>query len=657
MKKIELKEINVENYKKFEAGSYQFSPKTIVSGRNRQGKTSLMDAYFDTLTGKLANGSSPSAVRRKTNGEEATGAVARGITLVIDGVETEIRKETKSATKYEVDGFSYNKTTFEKYLSNNIADPEMLLMCSNAAEFINKIRVSTNEARKTLEKIATFDVFSFVTENSEYLEAYKFIKNNPVEEAIKTHKRKTKEIQKEINNKDEEIKNVESDLKDSSSSDNDRNELLNSLEKLRTKEQQLNDCSKAYDELSYEIAGLKKSRDSIFYTEKEHLEAKKQETSYLLNVMRFNKKQETENLSTCKGILNDLEDPGKIELEIESLRNKYKEADSSEWDNSTLEDIKKEEFNPEMAICPTCSQSLPEEQVEQFKIQYEAKKKERIAKEERNRELFELDKKQKLRDIANKGNAAVARRKEVVSKREEFTVQIEQIEKSIATLSDKIAQKEKELESFPFDPDMSRNKEYAAVVEEIQKKQKQLECLTNNSDERINIAGHIREIEKKLSKMDAEIELKRKLKEKKEQDIERLNAERAELVQKKTEEQRNLDLLKEFSIAKNKAIAEKINPYFKHFQFKLLDYTKDGEPVEVCKMMVDGIDYMNGLNHSDQILCNIDLVQGLQEINGLNLPIWVDNAESVNADRIPDTGRQMILLKVSEGELEVRGEV
>lgn len=72
-------------------------------------------------------------------------------------------------------------------------------------------------------------------------------------------------------------------------------------------------------------------------------------------------------------------------------------------------------------------------------------------------------------------------------------------------------------------------------------------------------------------------------------------------------------------------------------------------------MKCDGIGYFDGLNHSDQILCNIDLVTGLQELNGLNLPIWVDDVESVNADRIPDTGRQMILLKVSDDELKVEG--
>lgn len=654
MKKVELKEINLENYKKFESASYKFAPRTVISGRNRQGKTTLMDAYFDALTGKMANGSSPNTVRRKIDGEEVTGAVARGLTLSIDGVETEIRKESKSATKYEVDGFAYNKATFEKYLSDNVADPETFLICSNATAFLNVLRKSTVEAREKLEKMTGFDVSAFVKDNQEYSEVYGLTKGHSVEEALKVINRNTKLIQSKIDDKDRDIKKANSENVEVSFSDADRNDLLNSLEELRTKEQQLNDSNKAYDELSYEITGLKKSRDNIFSAEKERLEEEKRKITSLLNSRRFSKKQEEENLRMCENLLATTEKPEIIRQKITVLQNKYKEEFASKWDNSNLELIEKEEFNLETAICPTCGQNLPEEQVEQLKKQYEAKKEERIAREERNRERFEMDKKLNLANITAEGNAEVAREKEVIAKREEFASQIEQTKKNIATLSAEIVQREKELETFPSEPDMYDNKEYIAVTEEIQKKQEQLENLTDNSDEKLNIANQIREIEQKLSKIDVEIELREKLEKKKQQNIEKLEKERQELVQDKADKQREVDLLKEFSIAKNKALAEKINPYFKHFQFKFLDYTKDGEPVEVCKMMVDGIDYVNGLNHSDQILCNIDLVQGLQEMNGLNLPIWVDDAESVNDDRIPDTGRQMILLKVSEGELEVK---
>ena len=48
------------------------------------------------------------------------------------------------------------------------------------------------------------------------------------------------------------------------------------------------------------------------------------------------------------------------------------------------------------------------------------------------------------------------------------------------------------------------------------------------------------------------------------------------------------------------------------------------------------------------------LVMGLQEMNDLRLPVWVDDTESVNSDRIPELDTQMILLKVSDGELKVK---
>lgn len=71
-------------------------------------------------------------------------------------------------------------------------------------------------------------------------------------------------------------------------------------------------------------------------------------------------------------------------------------------------------------------------------------------------------------------------------------------------------------------------------------------------------------------------------------------------------------------------------------------------------MICNGIDYNSGLNHSDKILCEVDLLNGLQEMNHLNLPIWIDDSESVNVERIPVLDRQMIILRVTDGDLEVK---
>lgn len=657
MKTVELKQVNIENYKKFEAAEYQFAPRTMVSGRNRQGKTTLMDAYFDTLTGKLADGTSPNNVRRKEDGEEVEGVVSRELTLLIDGEETVIRKETKkgkssSTTKYQVDGFDYNQTKYKEFLKG-ISDSETIMMCSNARVFLNELRKSTASARVMLEKMAGFNADKVLQDNPEVSE---IIKNHSVEEVVKKLNRDKKDFQKKIDAKKVEIDTVKKQgTPDFTILEEKKNAVLDKLNGLLEKEKLLNETNKAYDELCYEITGLKKSRDAIISNAAEALQEEKRKIVSLLNDRRFKQKHEEENLRILGNFLATAEKPERIQQRITVLQEKYKQTYASTFDETALNAIQNEKFDPESAICPTCGQALPEEQVERLKTEFEQKKQERIHAEFAKKEQFKADKQQKLKDITEEGNSEVARRKEVEEKRKDIESQIEQTKKNISTLASEIAQKNQELEKLPADPDMSGNEEYQAVVAEIQKKQEQLDGLTNNSEENAAVQAERMSAEKELTGIETKIEMAKQAVQKQTETLEQLNTEQKELGQEDSDIQQKLDMLKEFSIKKNQALAEAINPLFKHFQFQFLDYTQDGEPVEVCRMIVDGIDYFNGLNHSDQILCNIDLVAGLQELNGFKLPIWIDDAESVNEERFPKMEQQVIYLKVSDNELKVEG--
>ena len=568
-----------------------------------------------------------------------------------------IRKETKkgkssSTTKYQVDGFDYNQTKYKDFLKR-IADPETIMMCSNAKTFLNELQKSTAEARKTLTDMSGFDVDAFMRSNPEIMQ---ITKGHPVEETAKQLKKDKKNKQEDIKDKVSKIEVVKKqEIPDATVLEEKRGQVLNHLIELRQKEQQLSDSGKAYDELSYEIVGLKKSRDAIVSNAAEALREEKRKIVFLLNDRQFKQKQEEDNLRVLENFLSTAEKPERIQQRIAVLQEKYKQTYASTFDETALNAIQNEKFDSESAICPTCGQNLPEEQVETLKTEFEQKKQERIHAEFAKKEQFKADKQQKLRDIAEEGNSEVARRKEVEEKRKDIESQIEQTKKNISTLASEIAQKNQELEKLPSEPDMSGNEEYQAVVAEIQKKQEQLDGLTNNSEENAAVQAERMSAEKELTGIETKIEMAKQAVQKQTETLEQLNADRKKLSQEDSNIQQKLDMLKEFSIKKNQALAEAINPHFKHFQFQFLDYTQDGEPVEVCKMICDGIGYFDGLNHSDQILCNIDLVTGLQELNGLNLPIWVDDVESVNADRIPDTGRQMILLKVSDDELKVEG--
>lgn len=653
MKTVELKQLNIENYKKFESAEYQFAPRTMVSGRNRQGKSTLMDAYFDALTGKLADGTLPSGVRRKIDSEEVKGDVIRELVILIDGVETVIRKKlTKSATSYEVDGIKYSKTKLDEYLSK-IASPKVILMCSNARVFLNELRKSTASARAMLEKMAGFNADKVLQDNPEVSE---IIKNHSVEEVAKKLNKDRKDIQKKIDAKKVEIDTVKKqEIPDATVLEEKKGQVLNHLIALRQKEQQLSDSGKAYDELSYEIVGLKKSRDAIVSNAAEALQEEKRKIVSLLYNRQIEKMKEENHLRNLENELSKTENPKRLESMILQLQKKYKAQYAAEYDNSSkLEDIQNEQFDPTVAICPTCGQVLPADEMERLKAEFEQKKQERIHAELDKKTDFENAKQQNLREINEEGKKTVEEKKKAEIKREQLEKDIDASKKSIAILLTEISKINKELESIA-EPDVSGSEEYQAVVAEIQKKQEQLDGLTNNSEENAAAQAERMSAEKELTGIETKIEMAKQEVQKQAETLEQLNADRKKLGQEDSDIQQKLDMLKEFSIKKNQALAEAINPHFKHFQFQFLDYTQDGEPVEVCKMICDGIGYFDGLNHSDQILCNIDLVTGLQELNGLNLPIWVDDVESVNADRIPDTGRQMILLKVSDDELKVEG--
>ena len=88
------------------------------------------------------------------------------------------------------------------------------------------------------------------------------------------------------------------------------------------------------------------------------------------------------------------------------------------------------------------------------------------------------------------------------------------------------------------------------------------------------------------------------------------------------------------------------------FKFNFLTYTLENNPIECCQMIRSGTEY-NNLNYSDRLLVETSMIRGFQKMNNLDLPIWIDNSESINDDRLPELETQMIVLKVTDHELAV----
>lgn len=662
MKKVTLKKLSVENYKKFEAKEFDFTGRTEVSGRNRQGKTSLMDAYFDVLTGKLADGTLPNNIRRKVDGEEVDDPVVRELVIDVDGTEYVIQKKTKkgkssNTVEYYVNGINRNKTEYMEILKR-IADPDTIAMCSNARVFLNEIQKATAKARETLGGIAGFSETQFRAEHPEY----EWIKNegvegDSIEEILKARRRELRKAKSDVDDiakqiRKEQGRQVECD----ETLPAQRDELLDLLKENEKQEKALCDASREYDRISIELAGLKRSRDALVEKAGKTVREKHDRITSLLYTLKSDKKNAENKLRLAE---MDLEHANKgIERHKAALaqaKKKYTEALKEKWDGDTeLTTIRGAEFDLAAAICPTCGQALPEEQVETAKRKFEFNKQSRIAKKLEEKEQFEKNKRTKLERITEDGNEASEGLETAKETKKEAETVIEATKKKITSLALEIAETEKEAEKPIPEPDMSGDEEYKAVCDKISALEESLNGIGNGENDRILLSNNRHSLEAKLRDVEAKIKTQTARLEEKANNLEELQEEQKKLSQNQANIQQKVDQLTEYSIEKNKALAAVINPHFKHFQFQFLDYTQDGEPMETCRMICNGIDYANGLNHSDRILCDIDLVMGLQEMNDLRLPVWVDDTESVNSDRIPELDTQMILLKVSDGELDVK---
>ena len=338
---------------------------------------------------------------------------------------------------------------------------------------------------------------------------------------------------------------------------------------------------------------------------------------------------------------------------LNNARENYKKTFKEEYQDNQSSEIEKEVFDDATVICPTCGQRLPEDKIDQLKAEFEENKKIRLLKEKEKEEVWKSGKAKKLKRITEDGN--MCNKKLIIFKEDKKL-----IEEEISKNKQAICDYEKEIESInakladlPEEVDMSSNTEYVKVLKNIENLESKIGLLNSGKEKRKQLSEEKQKYFSEIAKLEAELHSLENAKKDKEKRIDSLEEDLKAFSQIGADLERQIDELLEFSLRKNECIAEKINPYFKHLNFQFLDYTIEGNPVETCKIMCHGINYMDGLNHGDKILCEADMVSGFQKMNDVRLPIFIDDAESLDSDRIPEFEQQLILLIRSDNDLEV----
>lgn len=321
--------------------------------------------------------------------------------------------------------------------------------------------------------------------------------------------------------------------------------------------------------------------------------------------------------------------------DLEYLRRRQKALDDevaacrTRWDS-----VNKEQFQG--GACPTCGQTLPQ------------------ARLEASRASFEQDKARRKGEAvysANRAKKELEGIQEDISKLEQESTEGQ---KQAETLSAQLQQMERAPKAEITDLDG-----YAARKAELEAKAAELQGTLDRLDKqsaahRKVLQDALADVDRELDRLSGELSKKTAL-EYANKRIEELRAQAAAASDELNQLDGMLYLCEEFTRYKVKFIEDSINRRFSLVRFRLFREQINGGLEDCCDVTVDGIPYATGLNSGAKVNAGIDIINTLSRHYSAQVPLFVDNAESVT--QLAQAGTQVIRLVVSESDKELRCEL
>lgn len=662
--RIELKSLHLENFMNYANKTVDFAEVTRISGGNGLGKSSIMTGYMWLLFNCDYELRDNPNVRREINGQAVNDMdVVVEAVFDIDGKEVTARKVQKR--KFSKDGKSYSDDntyfiynspkTLRDYNKYFGADMDMLRLCSNInAALIKKPKELRDFLFSTVTNITDRDVvakFDDMAPLAELLEKYS------LEELIAMNKASKAKVSKELPILEGQIKEKERDCTvdiDLAELELQRNGLK---EQIAEVEGQIEDSEKAnaeYQKKADEIDSLKRGISDI-----ERQAAEK---------LRMERAEIQRRIDTANAGFEDSRQKIRMaELDIQrekSAVDRYTQEKLRFKDEWTVEKAKayvKYEELPELPadalVCPACGQMLPEEMKSAELEKYEERRCKHKEQYEAAKKSFEEDKAVRLADIVSRGNRTVEAIEECQANLETATAALNAAKEESIRCNKAKADAMTELAALSESLDLSDNQEYESMVAELQNKKAALEQTGSGaayrSQLKLKLSGLSEELsmcEKELAKADVTEAEKR---------LEELRQQRLDLEQSKADCERILYLCDELDKHKNEMLADGINAQFQCVEWRLWEENKSGGYKSVCVPTIDKKSILDiASNKGNRILGKLDICNSIQKITGITAPVFLDDAESLDAN---NTGKllnmmdcQVILLRVTDSkELEV----
>ena len=657
---MKLIRMALENFKGIKKAEFNFGGfDANIYGANGTGKTTVFDAFTWLLFGKASEeraNFSPKTITAEGAAHNLDHNVEcdieiDGTTTTFKRVYHEVYKKTRGyaeavlsghTTDYYINGVPKKEKEYQKFWAEVFDSDEEVKLLTMPAYFAEQLHW---EKRRSilLEICGNISDLAIMDTDTELKELSALIGSNSVDEYKKIIKAQKTTINKKLELIPARIDEATKAIPDKLPTD--------SKEAL---EQAAANLRKAISEAEAERASIIAGDDKEAHTRTEIAElnatlaeakaeyAEKQRAADDAALCRVQEIQKL--LADAEGCLSKytrtLEQAKQYVADIESKRNDIMAAHKAKQAEKAHAEV--ELFDESSTVCDKCGQALPADKVLDLKALFNERKSNRLS--ELTAEMNDLV--ERGRNEASKEMLADAK-----AEVEEYERKINGTLETISAIKSDLdyAQITANTEKMPPFETTDEYKQLAAKIEALKNSKHEAPNTQTIDDKLTDLRIDEETTMASIAALETEAVQKARIAE--------LEQEEKELGKQFEEAERALYLCEKFTRVKAALLNDKINEHFSTVKFQLFkqNITNDGID-DICDVLVPtstgAFVPFSDANKAARLNAGIEIIGVLGEYYGVELPIFVDNAESVT--HIVSTKGQLIRLVVSESDRELR---
>lgn len=654
MKRIILKALTLSNFRGEQGRTTEFDEKeTLICGANGLGKSRHFDAFTWLLFGKDTNERKDYEIQSRVNGEPLHHVNCEvAATLLVDGEEIKLRRAFVEDwvklcgqmeqvfkghhTETSVNGVPMSVTEYKKRV-NAIVEDSLFKMITNPMFFAG---MDWKKQREQLFAIAgTISDCEIAQGNTDYTALLAKLNGKDMEgykKEVAASKRKAKAELDQIQPRIDQTQRLMPAIMDWAMLEK---EVAVLDDKIADIDAQLQNKSEAI---------------RIAYQDEQDKRAKCAAIAAKQNALLLNARQEAQeealkaNAARREAALRADEANEAVvsaRRRVAILENELRSYQAKRQDYADkMEDLRKEWHKQDErtysgeTICPHCGQQLPESMIADAEGKFNATvkaEKDRINAEGKN-----------CKSLADKLEESIADTEKALQGAKESLSAAKTVADSrtaaLKGMGVEVKAKEVAPESIPAWAELQ--KEYDAISATISAKANPLADSSWLNEQKRTLAADRDDRKRKLADRDTIAKHKK--------EIAALEQQGKRLAQEIASYEKEEFVMDGFTKAKINECEKRINRMFGSVKFQLYAYTVDGNPVETCIPLVNGVPFAVA-NTAGRVNAGLDIINALCRFYNICAPIFIDNAESVNS--FIKTDSQLIKLVVStDKELTIK---